>query len=300
MVGALPSTTIPGVTWIVGCRSLELAAMFGDVRVTYSSDDGDREETRFGVRKIHPVTPSIAAGFAGSIDIGFRLVEDLHQTARLGKYGRMPEPADLVNGWADELRAGRYDDVAPPSDTREEYGCELLVLGVSQHATFGSLRSTSGFKLTFRDKVSVPEPIGWSGAIGSGSGVPRYVEALEEYGFKTLTDAVNVTHNRNFNASVMLSLIFTHALQQSPSTGVSQQLLGAIITAEGILLGDNSILNGAMPAGGPLTDIPAMPPLARSWTELLALEAMHAPSSNPPGIATSTAKVLHGEGQPSR
>jgi Proteasome subunit len=134
--------------------------MFGDVRVTYSSDAGDREEMLFGVRKIHPVTPSIAVGFAGSIDVGFRLVEDLQRTARAGKYGRLPEPSDLVSGWVDELHT-RYDTVAPPSAARE-YGCELLVLGVSQHTSIGSLHDTSGFKLTFRDHPLEPEPIGWS------------------------------------------------------------------------------------------------------------------------------------------
>ncbi len=285
------------VTWVVGCRSLELAAMFGDVCVTYASAEGDREETLFGVQKIHPVTPSIAVGFAGSIDVGFRLVEDLQRTAWLGKYGRLPEVPDLVYGWADELRAGRYEEAVPPSPARN-YGCKLLVLGVSQHASIGNLHDTFGFKLTFRDNVAVPTPIQWSGAIGSGGDVPRYVEALEQYGFKTVTEAVNAGPDRTVFASLMLSLIFTHALQERPSAGVSVQMLGAIITSEGILFGDNSILNDAVPSGSQMTDVPAMPPLARTRQELNALEARYASTDNRPGIATSTTNVFRGSRQP--
>jgi 20S proteasome alpha/beta subunit len=60
------------VTWVIGMSGhLIGAVLVADVRVSFPSGQRDT------LRKIHPVAPNIAIGFAGSVAIGFDMVESL-------------------------------------------------------------------------------------------------------------------------------------------------------------------------------------------------------------------------------
>ncbi len=67
------------MTWIVGTPAL-FGYGFGisDVRVTF----GDDTEVDC-LQKIHPVGQWIAAGFAGSVQIGFAMVNELRRFLRV-------------------------------------------------------------------------------------------------------------------------------------------------------------------------------------------------------------------------
>jgi hypothetical protein len=66
------------MTWIVGYSSpLGYAVGISDIRVTFR---GNR--TKDCLQKIHPISPNICLGFAGSVRIGFSLVERLRYELR--------------------------------------------------------------------------------------------------------------------------------------------------------------------------------------------------------------------------
>ncbi len=72
-----------------------------------------REEFRFGVQKLHEVVPSVWVGFAGSIAIGFAMVDALRGVGRsMVRAGGRPEPGEVVDRWRAEVETG-YDDRFP-------------------------------------------------------------------------------------------------------------------------------------------------------------------------------------------
>jgi hypothetical protein len=61
------------MTWIVGAAPpIGYAVGISDIRVTFS-DASERD----CLQKIYPISPFIAAGFAGSVRIGFAIVDTL-------------------------------------------------------------------------------------------------------------------------------------------------------------------------------------------------------------------------------
>ncbi|MGA2436642.1 MAG: hypothetical protein ABSG25_15310, partial [Bryobacteraceae bacterium] len=108
------------MTWIVGTPT-----MFGyglgisDVRVTL----GDDREFDC-LQKIHPVGRWIAAGFAGSVRIGFAMVEELRQWMYSEDDRIAYEPLSVAEGWPHCAR-----QVFSKFSPEERYhGCHLMLI----------------------------------------------------------------------------------------------------------------------------------------------------------------------------
>jgi ATP-dependent protease HslVU (ClpYQ) peptidase subunit len=77
------------MTWVVGATSVfGYGALYSDIQVTFA--DGT---TRDLVQKTYPITNFIAAGFAGSVQIGVSLLQSLADCTRL------PDQALATQAW---------------------------------------------------------------------------------------------------------------------------------------------------------------------------------------------------------
>jgi hypothetical protein len=113
------------MTWVIGASSIfDYGAMMSDVRVTFR--DGRERDL---VQKACPVGPYIVAGFAGSVKIGFQMLESLTKF--------LVVPPDAGSGaWDPEWVAEHWKPIAahtfasadPPEQAA---GCEILMVGVS-------------------------------------------------------------------------------------------------------------------------------------------------------------------------
>ena len=88
------------MTWIVG-RALPwgYTVAVSDIRVTF--DNGSEVDC---LQKIYEVGPFIALGFAGSVRIGFRMVERLRQLLGGLKPGQTWKPDVVAELWPEEAR----------------------------------------------------------------------------------------------------------------------------------------------------------------------------------------------------
>jgi hypothetical protein len=77
------------MTWVVGATSFfGYGALYSDIRVTFS--DGTNEDI---LQKAYPITNFIAAGFAGSVRIGFCLLQSLAESTWL------PDQVESTHAW---------------------------------------------------------------------------------------------------------------------------------------------------------------------------------------------------------
>src|SRR5262249_50761629 len=108
------------MTWIIGrAISLGYAVALSDVRVTL--DDGTERNC---LRKIYPVGPVIALGFAGSVAIGFAMVQRLAELLSPAGRGQAWDPTAVAQWWPADAREVFNSFSAAEQDLQ----CHLMML----------------------------------------------------------------------------------------------------------------------------------------------------------------------------
>jgi len=140
-------------------------ALISDIRVSFGT--GRHLD---GLQKIYSVGSMMMAGFAGSVDVGFEMIEDLQRSFYL------EQPADASVGkraWYVEQacwrwhRRGRRIFAAAPVDLRR-LGCELLLVGASPipNAPFGGISRC--IQMSAPDFLPIRVRSSWA-SIGTGA-----------------------------------------------------------------------------------------------------------------------------------
>jgi hypothetical protein len=166
MPGVKPQTRLTFMTWIVG-RVLPwgYAVAVSDIRVTF--DNGSEVDC---LQKIYEVGPSIALGFAGSVPIGFRMVERMRQLLGGLKPVQPWEPDVVAELWPEHARKvfARF------SKREQDRKCYLLMVGAHPSRDNGFAPMTYVYR--FKSPDFVPQLAGANEIVSIGIG-----EAFEEY-----------------------------------------------------------------------------------------------------------------------
>jgi hypothetical protein len=164
------------MTWIIGSPTPFGYVMgLSDIQVTWGTN-GPRHDC---LRKVYEVAPFVAAGFAGSVSLGFRLLEDLVQFL-----SPPPEPGECwIPRWVALKwcrRARRIYENRP--DVERQLGSSIILMGVRPTDNSGCingghpdviiLSAKHGFAPEFFD-------LGAIGSIGSGNNVELYMNELK-------------------------------------------------------------------------------------------------------------------------
>ena len=269
------------MTWVVGGATLDIGVLVGDIRISYSDNGRLREEARYGVQKLHQIVPSIWVGFAGSIEIGFAIVDQLREAARaVSPGGVRPEPGDVVGTWraiAERNYTQRF------AEQLRDAGCHLLVVGASQRWT--EHRGQRLWRVARAYRIELPRPgernirltdvaFNQFDSIGSGKSVEEYRDLLigsTANGGQGLL-AFSPTAGQGFGnswhlAGFITSLAIGTVIDRRPEPGISTHLQSAVVTAEGTMFSNNA---GAdlFVDNGRVRRVPPLPRLAQSWAEL--------------------------------
>lgn len=243
------------MTWVIGrAGPFGYAVGLSDIRVTLS--DGNEVDC---LQKIHAICPSMALGFAGSVAIGFKVIEQL--SAELQSVGR-------IIGWNPLLVAGSV-----PQGTRilfnsfspEEraLGCELMLL--SAHPTEQDGDAPWARCYVFRFRAPDFEPVIARPAsivtIGSGRLVSSYIGALRNLE-KDFT-LFNLETGMPGGSAFGLMMSVTSAIKRTPTRGISTHLHICIVGRDGVRLGKNNTERPDNP-----DENFTMPPVASNMEEL--------------------------------
>ena len=156
------------MTWVVGATSIYgYGALYADVQVTFESG-----VTRDLVQKSHPISNFIAAGFSGSVRVGFALLQSLADCTKLPDEALETQAWDPVwvatHQWAP---AARSVFKAAPYKERD-LGASVLLLGASPTENTGLGAKMFLVRFAAPDfKPGIMARFIMSCSIGSGAGV---------------------------------------------------------------------------------------------------------------------------------
>jgi hypothetical protein len=170
------------VTWVIGATTFSgCAIVVSDIQVTYVDEDG---VTRYRdcLQKTYMVGNHIIGGFAGSVPIGFLLLQDLTLGLR--------RPKDETPGFwhvgpvAHVWRSRAREIFQSASPLEQEGGSEILLAGVEEAEPEQSLSGYRSTIVVMRAPEFEPEltkKFHSFAQIGSGSEVAEYVEILQDH-----------------------------------------------------------------------------------------------------------------------
>lgn len=165
------------MTWIVGASSLfGYGAVISDVQVTLANG-----KTLDVVQKAYPLGRFVVGGFAGSVCIGFRLVDSFRKMLQLPSdvaSHKAWDPIWAAKEWTPKAQA--IFAAAPEAEKR--LGAKFLIVGVSPNQYFAGSQIAKVKVVRFSSPYFLPQFLRESMAlchIGSGSKVPAYKRAIK-------------------------------------------------------------------------------------------------------------------------
>jgi hypothetical protein len=236
--------------------------MLSDVRVTF---DGGRQEDL--VKKAFPVGRYIIAGFAGSVAIGFRMIESLRAFLT---------PPDATSAWKPKWVAETWGPIAAEifrsSPGRQRAGhSHILLVGVSQDEHLGVPGLLRIYVIRLTDPNYEPEIFSKPLSvfhIGRGGGVNYYTQALQ--GFFELDNETHKAHMAGLGAwPAMIGHTIGRVVQDNPVSGISPHVHILVCSGNAILEGNNN--STLFPGDGAEPIELKMPKIATNYPELLAL-----------------------------
>ena len=170
------SRIVDYMTWVVGTPTM-FGYGFGisDVRVTLA--DGSEVDC---LQKIYPIGRHIAAGFAGSVVIGFSMLDELRRLCSFDDPRVAVNPTEVAEQWPSCAR--RVFELADDEDKTDL--CHLMLIMVNPRADV----ENPGWRRTHVQIFKSPDfeveeiPVHKLGSIGSGISYPPCKAAVDSFG----------------------------------------------------------------------------------------------------------------------
>jgi hypothetical protein len=250
------------MTWVIGMPGfLTRGVVVSDVRVSLvNTRTGLVVREVDAVQKIHQVAHNMVLGFAGSVELGFALVEDLRRFNQWVPAGNVASPAWTAWHWGRRVRF--IWSRLPPA--AQQLGCELLLAGALPGQ--GPIVHSSAFALRSPRFEFEQVPARTARSIGSGAHVAEYAAELVRFG-EDWVDLVQADVMMGpLGPLVPMGLFLAQAIRARDADGISPHLHLCSVRPMEILLGTNDMQG----FGDGAFDL-EMPPVATTWAEYQAL-----------------------------
>lgn len=254
----ITESIIEPMTWVIGrAGPFGYAVGLSDIRVTLH--DGTEVDC---LQKIYRVGSNMVLGFAGSVQIGFKIVEELSAGLLVteSKYPLDPfiiskylyvGTQNIFNSFSQEIRGG---------------GCHLMLLSAHPKendgvAPWARCYVHRFYAPDFQPVVSRHAEIV---SIGSGKKIADYSSILrsQEKDF----DMFKLEVGMKGGAALGLMVSISSAIKKMPKRGISTHLHICIVGRNEVKVGKNDITGHEHSEDDFL-----MPPVAQSWNELVEI-----------------------------
>ena len=217
------------MTWVVAASTIfGYGALYSDVQVTFESG-----ATKDLLQKAYPVGNSIAAGFAGSVKIGCRLVESLITTLSTRDHEAAWHPVAAALRWAPVARA-----IFGASEVEERaLQSRFLLVGASPTESCGL--GARIYFVRFASPEFEPQVMRRATkicSIGSGSGVAEYKHSIKPL-LRHTSGILQAEVGRPGGWGNMLGHSISLMLGRNPRSGISRNLHTILVGREGFMYG---------------------------------------------------------------
>lgn len=256
------------MTWIVGAAApAGYAVGISEIRVTFS--DGSQRDC---LQKIYPMARFIAAGFAGSVRIGFEMLNGLAFQLR----GAPENMAFFPQEVADCLTPLARDVFQSSPPEERALHSHLMLLGAHPTDDVGipGMARCSVHILRSPEFVPALAQIGEVVSIGSGSGFPPYQEALASLS----SNPMSLLHGEMMGiggSSLILSMVIQKTIEKNPVPGISPHAHICLVYRG--FVGVNTNDEKIYPQTGETIEF-RMPKVATSWEEFAIMDDCHSPN----------------------
>ncbi len=249
------------MTWVIGGTTVfGYGALISDVEVTFSN--GVRAPL---IQKAFPITQYIAAGFAGSVQIGYRMLHELRGEAALpARQDQAWDPKLVANNFSE--RARRIFQTFPPAEQKLQ--CHLLLVGASptEIHPFGS----RVYLIRMVSPHFVPGVMGNSiqaCSIGSGARSKELKRIIKPL-FRINSGVLQADVGNLGGWGQMLSHSVTMAIRAHPMAGISEHHHHIFVRLGSMTIQTNDMTTHHQ--NGTVSEL-RMPPVAKSYPEFLTL-----------------------------
>jgi hypothetical protein len=247
------------MTWIVGAAaSTGYAVGVSDIRVSF----GNGQELDC-LQKLYPMARFIAAGFAGSVEMGFRMLDALAYQLR----GAPSDQAFLPQEVADCFAPLAKDIFEGASAASRDLGSQIILLGAHPTEDLGipGWARCTVHVLKSPDFVPQPSPIGQVVSIGFGSQIETYRDALSRFSADPLS-LIKMDTAGVGASSLILSMVVQKTVERNPARGISRHAHVCIVRRGSVIIQPNDE-NVYTPNGEKIEF--RMPPVATTWDEFV-------------------------------
>jgi hypothetical protein len=249
------------MTWIIGAAAIAgYAVGISDVRVTLA--DGREMDC---LQKFYPMSRFIAAGFAGSVRIGFAMLDAQAYLLR-----DLPDRS----AWFPDEVADCFQDLArqvfqASPQAEQDLHSHLMLLGAHPTEDAGIPGWARCSVYTLRSPTFDPQlaKVGEVVSIGSGSTVAGYQEALEGVSSNVLSLLQGEVMGAR-QGFLPLSMVVQKTIEQNPIPGISPHAHICVVRRGSVEVGTND--ENRYPPSGEVIEI-RMPRVATTWEELMQL-----------------------------
>jgi len=253
------------MTWIIGGTTLfGYGVCISDVRVTFKKANGNFFH-KDCLQKIYPVGNSLVAGFAGSVQIGFSLIEDIQRFLSPNSPDMSWIPERVAIKW--RRRARKIFSMAPSE--QQEIKSSILLVGIHPTHYWGNVRFPKGVTCVLKspDFETVFYKVNEFVSIGSGAAVKQYMERLHDSTKIFDNPAFMMEAGRRGGWGHTIGDHVKMALHKHRETSVSEHVQTFIVERGKFYISNNETTK--ITADGPVKF--ETPPLAKSYREFEGL-----------------------------
>lgn len=254
------------MTWVIGGTTLfGYGVAISDIRATFYKADGEISHHKDCLQKIYPVGNFFVAGFAGSVRLGFSLIEDMRGFLSPNSPDMSWVPERVAINWR---RRGKKIFSMAPSE-QQKFGSSILLVGIHPTHNSGNARHPKGVTCVFRSPEFEPKfyKVNEFVSIGTGAEVEQYKKRLHDSTRIFDNPAIMMETGRRGGWGYTIGDHVKRASRKDREVTVSEHIQTFIVERGKIYLSNNETTT--ITAKGPVKF--EMPPLAKSYREFEGL-----------------------------
>ena len=251
------------MTWVIGGSTIfGYGVMISDVCVSW----GKGGYAQDCLQKVYPLGNYIFGGFAGSVKLGFIMLQDLRNFLKL------PEEETKDTGWHPDWVAENWyprarEIFAKASKEEQALHSSVILVGASPNEDIGIPGFARIYVATLDDPAFEPQVIKGGNnilSIGSGAGVEKYKEEIRKLSDTSDISLMQGEVGMPGGYGTMLLHCISGVIRKNPEKGISKHLHIALIRRGQFSLSNNDTTI-YYPKGEKIEI--KMPPVAKSYSE---------------------------------